>query len=593
MEEDAGTVAHVYFDGAQLIDTKGNAWTQNGTVPQNQPTPLYPDGFAGAQRKGAGIYSTANYYQLGSGSDVLDFAGGFTVCVAFVPGPAGSAETLVADGAYNFAGYYVTMQPAGSVALVTSDGPSSNTVSTSGAVAVLGGVNVACAGRAGTTQYVKLNLGTTASAAGAKTATAPTAPARIGRRSDGNDNPFLGTIIEVWATSTPWDEANVVAIQKRFFGFGQLTFTRTTAGTYTVPDGRVWTAPAGIPRFGCEDGAALTKCGLLVEGGKTNLALRSEELGTAPWSGGGITVSANAAVAPDGAITADLLAKANTSTSQALGQAITLSNGAEYSLSFWTKAGTATQLDFGVNCSGWPSSTVSRIVSGSGTTSLTTYGRVTGLTSGWTRIAYKFVSPGTSCNIYLYPDTSASSTSGASVYVWGVQLETGLNGVASNYIPTTSATVLRQADTPSVPSVLSSAGFRDWCVEGVFAPAMMQGWSVTSRYPWRAGGIGAANSAHIYNAGTSLYVMTYDSGAVYRARMLNIAGWADGSVRRIALGVSAGSIQMMVDGVSVGSLQGSGTAVLASFPATIDFVNGSTSISGYIRSFKISNAACK
>src|SRR5574340_1492774 len=73
--DDAGTVSHVVFNGSSLVDRFGNSWTQNGTVPQVARSGRTP--------AGAGPFSDANYYSLGTGSDVLDFAGDFSACIVF------------------------------------------------------------------------------------------------------------------------------------------------------------------------------------------------------------------------------------------------------------------------------------------------------------------------------------------------------------------------------------------------------------------------------------------------------------------------------------------------------------------------------
>ena len=59
LEEDSGTISHLTFNGTALKDTKGHAWAQAGTVPQNAASasvaPYRPSG---------GPTSDANYYSL-------------------------------------------------------------------------------------------------------------------------------------------------------------------------------------------------------------------------------------------------------------------------------------------------------------------------------------------------------------------------------------------------------------------------------------------------------------------------------------------------------------------------------------------------
>jgi hypothetical protein len=45
IDDDPNTVAHVTWNGVALVDSYGNSWTQNGTVPQVTSSPLYPARF--------------------------------------------------------------------------------------------------------------------------------------------------------------------------------------------------------------------------------------------------------------------------------------------------------------------------------------------------------------------------------------------------------------------------------------------------------------------------------------------------------------------------------------------------------------------
>jgi hypothetical protein len=102
-DSDPNIVAHVYWNGTQLVDTKGNSWTQNGTVPQVTANPFT------TTRYGAGPFSDANTYQLGTGVDVLDLNGDMTVCVVYTDTVA-TGTTHVSNGDYGGSGSGWTMK---------------------------------------------------------------------------------------------------------------------------------------------------------------------------------------------------------------------------------------------------------------------------------------------------------------------------------------------------------------------------------------------------------------------------------------------------------------------------------------------------
>ena len=108
-------MAHVYFNGSQLVDKYGNAWTQNGTVPQVARRGRIP--------AGAGAFSDANYYSLGTGNDVLDFAGDFSACIVFTATDvAAPVKVLFSNGASSVAGYYLQQAAGGAGTIAFSPG---------------------------------------------------------------------------------------------------------------------------------------------------------------------------------------------------------------------------------------------------------------------------------------------------------------------------------------------------------------------------------------------------------------------------------------------------------------------------------------
>lgn len=91
---------------------------------------------------------------------------------------------------------------------------------------------------------------------------------------------------------------------------GRWTLVRTSEASHTNASGLLAFAAANMPRLD-HDPATLAPLGLLLEGTRTNLASYTEAFDNAYWpktagaTAGGITVTANAVVAPDGETSAD------------------------------------------------------------------------------------------------------------------------------------------------------------------------------------------------------------------------------------------------------------------------------------------------
>jgi hypothetical protein len=89
-------------------------------------------------------------------------------------------------------------------------------------------------------------------------------------------------------------------------GNNLITFSRASTGTFVGSDGLIQTAASGVPRFD-HTGATGESLGLLVEEARTNIATYSTDFSQAVWAKSNSTITANAATAPDGTLTASLL----------------------------------------------------------------------------------------------------------------------------------------------------------------------------------------------------------------------------------------------------------------------------------------------
>ncbi len=121
------------------------------------------------------------------------------------------------------------------------------------------------------------------------------------------------------------------------------TFARASEASYTSASGLLAFAAANALRLNC-DPSTNTPLGLLLEGSRTNLASYTESFDNAYWpktagaTAGGITVTADAAVGPDGATSADKIIETTGNLSHSIFKSTTWT-ATPFAMSVYMKAG--------------------------------------------------------------------------------------------------------------------------------------------------------------------------------------------------------------------------------------------------------------
>ena len=183
---------------------------------------------------------------------------------------------------------------------------------------------------------------------------------------------------------------------------------------------------------------------LLLQPTRTNIQIRSEEFDNSAWGKINASITADNIIAPDGEMTGDKLTSTATSTSTYVYEQHSLSTSTTYSMSVFVKKGTSNlvQMDLQDFTSGLQgrikfdldTETISNVV---GTASVDNYG------NGWYRLKCTFTTSST-LGIHYFRIFEFSTTNGATLYLWGAQIEAG--NYCSSYIKTIGTQITRQKD---------------------------------------------------------------------------------------------------------------------------------------------------
>ena len=179
---------------------------------------------------------------------------------------------------------------------------------------------------------------------------------------------------------------------------------------------------------------------LLVEPQRTNLAFYSQEFSNIYWGSNFTSITKNL-LSPSGIVNADTFVN-NVGANRSIVRGISVVSGNTYVLSFWIKKISGAFVNStAIQLSSFGTAVASQTYTNIGTT----------LTTDWVRYTHTFTATSTN-TVFVQLISNEINTIG----VWGAQLEAG--SYATSYIPTTSASVTRNADVASKTGITSLIG---------------------------------------------------------------------------------------------------------------------------------------
>jgi hypothetical protein len=376
--------------------------------------------------------------------------------------------------------------------------------------------------------------------------------------------------------------------------------TRATTAFRTNASGVLESVASGVPRL---DYPAAGGCpSLLVEPAATNLLLRSEEFDNAYWNKLNVTVSGNAAVAPNNATTADEIIE-NAATGFFYIDQPTFAATADirYSWSIHVKKTnrryfqvTATRtstvfgsfildLDTGLIAATSNSGNSARF-DGIQVTSVGGYYRVSGAASRNSSGALDFYF-GFSDVATIASDnrgfTSFTSAGGSAGIVWGAQLETG--SVATSYIPTVAATATRNADVISKTGVSGFIGQTEGIVYAEFSNTLLASYAQSVLISLR----GDANNELFIRkeAASNTYTARWRGNSIniYTITGINVLN----GINKIAFAYKSGESALYLNGSLINSSTATGAFNITIGDVSLGSIGGTTIFNDRIRAAAI------
>jgi hypothetical protein len=340
---------------------------------------------------------------------------------------------------------------------------------------------------------------------------------------------------------------------------GTITFTGDgTSGIYiwgaqlvegtSALDYQMTETRLNIPRLDYSLGSCPN---ILLEPQRTNLLSYSEQFDDASWTKVNLTVAANSSVSPSGILNADTLTPSATNTQHGTTKSATLAASTSYTLSVYFKpngyTSIALRMALDAIWAGGVAPTVTfetTTMTATVTTGIPTY-KFEDVGNGWywcsitATTSVGGISGGT-FYVKEYFSYLANGTSG--VFLWGAQLEAG--AYPTSYIPTSSASVTRNADVVQKTGVSSLIGQTEGTLywEGTMTSSSVDDLFYLNR--------SLTNSVFIYKTAVNviLFRVYYGGSSITITTPTSYTGTI-----KIAAAYKSGDSVLYINGVQVGT----------------------------------------
>ena len=318
-----------------------------------------------------------------------------------------------------------------------------------------------------------------------------------------------------------------------------------------------------FPRLDYSNGSCPS---LLLEPQRTNLLTYSEQFDNAYWGKSNVSASANTTTAPDGTLTADKIIENTSNSNHEINHTNIPLSAASYSYSVYAKADGRNWMALSIQGQYTYFDLQNGVV---GTSAVGNINEIKSAGNGWYRCT--ITRTATAANnfglIRLAIDDNTPTYTGdgtSGLFIWGAQLEAG--SYPTSYIPTTSASVTRVADSCSKTGISSLIGQTEGTM---FLDFVYSNIDLVAAQIFALSDGTAANRIYIGSVFNNKIQTLVATSSVTQCNIISSFDMVLGQRYKAAIAYSANDFAFYVNGVQIG------TDNSGSVPATSRIANDS------------------